>query len=92
MNYYHDEPYDWETCEFNARYVYTEDMIVAEHRSLYEEAVCLETIDENIAREMIIEDWVICQWASPTDMPAGVYVSRSRRPQHDSGWYPGHEE
>lgn len=83
-NWYYDEPAD-ELAEYNRRVVYTEDMIVLSHRAEYEGDVGefeVQTQCPLWTREQIIADWLICCWASPTDMPAGVYITVARPPIH----------
>ena len=83
QHWYYDEPTD-ETADWNRRVVMTEDMIMAEHRSFFvnqDEATQyeLEQTDELFVREQVIEDWIICNWASRTDMAVGEYITYARR-------------
>lgn len=81
-NWYYDEPAD-ELAEYNRRVVYTEDMIVLSHRAEFvADTDVPEDVDELFVREQVIADWLICCWASPTDMPAGVYITVARPPIH----------
>jgi len=80
-NWYYDEPGD-ALATFNRRVVCTEDMIVHEHRGFFIKDTAmgheLEQADELFVYETVIEDWVICNWASRTDMPAGEYLTSNR--------------
>jgi hypothetical protein len=83
-NWYYDEPTD-ETAQWNRRVVYTEDMIVREHTAQYEGDVGEYEVQTQCplwTREQIIADWLICCWASPTDMPPGEYITQARAPMY----------
>jgi len=77
-NWYYDEPTD-EHAAGNRRVVYTEDMIVTESA-----ADCRHF---NMTREQLIAEWVTCNWASPTDMPVGEYITG--RPHREACGYCG---
>ncbi len=77
MNYYFDAPTD-ETTNWNERLVYSEDMIIKEHREYFineSDALVFETIDDDLIREQVIADWIVGCWAAPTDMPVGRYIT-----------------
>lgn len=80
-NWYYDEPTD-ERAIACRRAVYTEDMILNEHFSefMHDTDGTFEAHDAEDLNNIVIEDWCICNWASPTDMPPGVYITTWRRP------------
>ena len=69
MNYYYDDPTDF-TANWNSRKVYNEAMIIKEQQ--------FHCVHLNMTREQILADWIICNWASPTDMPVGEYITAVR--------------
>jgi hypothetical protein len=58
-----DAPWD-EEANFNLRLVCSEDQIYG------------YMADGVRDRETLIDDWIIVNWAFPTDMPPGEYVTK----------------
>jgi hypothetical protein len=71
MNYYSDEPIDYAGTYF-VRTVYNAKNIINTQR-LVDRFVSPEKF---LSDAEILEDWIICNWAEPTDMPVGTYVNK----------------
>lgn len=71
MNWYYDEPTD-ETADWNRRVVMSEEQILEQTADLW------TILGEPRASKQRLLEWRIVNWASPTDMPPGVYVTSSR--------------
>lgn len=86
MNYYVDEPSDMEAT-FNVRTVYTAADIIESYgvwflsRGLRNKHLLprLQQMSYGQHLELIVEEWCIVNWAQPTDMPPGVYMTMNRR-------------
>jgi predicted RNA binding protein with dsRBD fold (UPF0201 family) len=68
MNYCCDQPYDLD-CKFNLRIVLSRKQIIDSMRKYTHKTL---TDDEHI------DEWLIINWGSKTDMPPGHYISRIR--------------
>lgn len=77
--WYYDEPTDF-TADYNRRIVYTERMIFEEHVAAFMGKDMIElTKNEKITlHTAVVYDWLICNFATRTDMPVGEYITYTR--------------
>lgn len=72
MNWYYDEPTD-ETADWCRRVVMSEEQILEQTAHLW------TILGEPLASKQRLDEWIVINWASPTDMPPGEYVTYARR-------------